>query len=401
VQETSGSGRPTVLHVTTTDISLALLLGPQLRAFRDAGFEVLTASAPGPFVAGLEADGIRHFPLQHATRALALHHDALALAELTRLFRRLRPDVAHTHNVKPGIYGRIAARAARVPVIVNTQHGLYATSTSGFGRRMAVYSLERLAATCSDLELVQNPEDVETLSRLRVPRDKLVLLGNGIDMERFNPGRVTAERAAAVRRELGVGDGEVLFGAVGRLVWEKGYRELFEAARLLRTRVPNARIAVIGPHDPDKSDALGEDDLAQARSDGVLFGGMRLDVEDVYAALDVYVLASHREGFPRSAMEAAAMGRPLIATDIRGCRQVVDHERTGLLVPPREAPALADAIAALAGDPERRRAFGAAGLEKAAREFDDRRVIDITLEAYRRLLARPARRGKRRTAPVT
>ena len=104
-----------LLHVTTTDISLELLLGPQLRAFRDAGYEVHTASAPGPFVAGLVADGIVHHPLRHATRALAPGRDLAAFAELYRLFRRLRPEIVHTHNPKPGVYGRMAARASCRP----------------------------------------------------------------------------------------------------------------------------------------------------------------------------------------------------------------------------------------------------------------------------------------------
>ena len=162
-----------LLHVATTDMSLELLLGPQLRALRDAGYEVHTASAPGPFVAGLVADGIAHHPLRHATRAVALHRDAAAPAELYRLFRALRPDIVHTHNPKPGVYGRLAARAARVPLVVNTQHGLYAQPTDRAARRLPVYGLERLAAMCSDVELIQNQEDLEMLARLGVPRRKL------------------------------------------------------------------------------------------------------------------------------------------------------------------------------------------------------------------------------------
>ena len=119
--------RPRLVHVTTTDMSLEWLLGPQLRAFRDAGYEVIGISAPGPFVAKLEADGIRHVPLSHATRGWSLQSDLRAFNELRKLFRELQPDIVHTHNPKPGIYGRLAAKAARVPVIVNTQHGLYAT----------------------------------------------------------------------------------------------------------------------------------------------------------------------------------------------------------------------------------------------------------------------------------
>ena len=118
---------------------------------------------------------------------------------------------------------------------------------------------------------------------------------------------------------------------------------------------------------------------------------MRDDVEDLYAAMDLYVLASYREGFPRSAMEAAAMGLPLVVTDIRGCRQVVDDGVNGRLVPVRDAPALADAIAALGGDADARRRMGAASIEKARREFDQQRVIDITLEVYQQLIdARPS-----------
>jgi glycosyltransferase involved in cell wall biosynthesis len=148
---------------------------------------------------------------------------------------------------------------------------------------------------------------------------------------------------------------------------------------------------VVGPDDPDKADALDRGAVAQARAAGVLFLGMRRDVEDLYAAMDLYVLASHREGFPRSAMEAAAMGLPIVATDIRGCRQVVDHETTGLLVPVEDAVALAAAIGELASDADRRRRMGDAARAKARREFDQQHVIDITLGVYERLLAAKGR----------
>lgn len=377
-----------LLHVTTTDVSLELLLGPQLRAFRDAGYEVHTASAPGPFVAALTADGIVHHPLRHATRAFAPGHDAAAPAELYRLFRRLRPDIVHTHNPKPGVYGRMAARAARVPLVVNTQHGLYAQPTDRPARRLPVYVLERLAAACSDVELIQNPEDLETLARLRLPRAKLRLLGNGVDLDRFRPQPVAVR--GAVRAELGVGEHQVVVGAVGRLVWEKGYAEFFAAAERLLARRPDLAVVVAGPFDADKGDPLTATDVAAAEAAGVRFLGHRDDPERLYAGFDLYVLASHREGFPRSAMEAAASGLPLVATDIRGCREVVDHERTGLLVPVRDPAALEAAIDGLAGDAAARRRMGEAAAAKARAEFDQRRVIARTLEAYE-LLRAPGR----------
>ncbi len=382
-----------LVHVTTTDMSLVLLLGPQLRAFRAAGYEVIGVSACGPFVAELEANGIRHVTLRHATRAAAPHRDVQAFAELRSLFRQLRPDIVHTHNPKPGIYGRLAARSAGVPAIVNTVHGLYATPGDRRAKRALVYGLELVASRCSHAELVQNPEDVETLARLGVPRSKLQLLGNGIDLSRFDPSRAGDERRR-VRREWGVADDEVVIGTVGRLVAEKGYPELFEAIAMVSQRFRRARSVVIGPSDPDKGDALDPAVLRRAAAAGVHFLGFRHDVEVLYPAMDLYVLASHREGFPRSAMEAAAMGLPIVATNVRGCRQVVEDGVNGRLVPVNDARALAAAITELVADPSLRATMGQAGYDKAVREFDQQQVIDLTLSTYERLqpasLVRPA-----------
>jgi glycosyltransferase involved in cell wall biosynthesis len=379
------------VHVTTTDISLSLLLGPQLRAFAAAGYEVIGASAPGPHVADLTRWGIRHEPLANATRSMDPRRDAQALFELRRLFHRLGPDLVHTHNPKPGLYGRFAARLARVPAVVNTVHGLYALPEDPWAKRAVVYSLERAAAACSDAELLQNVEDLDVLRRLRVPERKLHVLGNGVDLSRFDPARVDRARVAQLRESFGVGPDDIVCGVVGRLVWEKGYREVFEAASRLRAIAPRVHVVVVGPSDTAKEDAITEVDIARAERDGgIRFLGLRDDVEDLYPAMDLYVLASYREGFPRSAMEAAAMGLPLVVTDVRGCRQVVDDGVSGRLVPVGDAVALADAVAAIAADDAGRAAMGRAGRAKALREFDDRRVIDITLEVYERLLGPPS-----------
>ena len=382
-----------MVHVTTTDISLELLLGNQLEAFAAAGYEVIGVSAPGPFVSALERRGIRHVPLRHATRSFAPLEDVQALGELVSVFRRLRPAIVHTHNPKPGLYGRVAARVARVPVVVNTVHGLYAQPHDRLARRVMIYGMERIAGLCSNTELVQNPEDVATLRRIGVPARKLTLLGNGIDLARFDPATISDAERHAARAELGaVAPDDVVVGLVGRLVREKGYAEVFAAASRLRDHVPALRFAVVGWEDDDdaKDDALDAGDRERAAAAGVRFLGGRDDVARLYAGMDIFVLASHREGFPRSAMEAAAMGRPVIATDIRGCRQVVDHGTTGLLVPARDAGALATAIRSLAADPELRTRLGSAGRAKATREFDERRCIALTLDTYRMLLERRA-----------
>lgn len=375
--------KPRLLHLTTTDISLELLLGPQLSAYADAGYEVHATSAAGPFVDAIEARGVTFHPLEHSTRSMSLADDLRAAREFWGLVRRLRPDIVHTHNPKPGVYGRIGARLARVPAVINTVHGLYAQPSDPLPRRLAVYGLERLAAAFSHAELVQSVEDVATLRKLRVPETKLTVLGNGIDMARFGPDD---HARARVRAELGFETHHVVIGAVGRLVREKGYPELLEAAASVVASNPDARFVIVGPHEPDKADAVTEAETHTARQAGVHFLGHRNDVDDLYRAMDVYVLASHREGFPRSAMEAAATGLPLVLTDIRGCRQVVEPETTGLMVPPRDAASMAQALRRLVADPELRRRLGAGSAAKAAAEFDQRRVIDTTLATYERVL---------------
>ena len=376
--------RPVLVHLTTVDMSLALLLLPQLVAFREAGYDVIGVSAPGPYVEQLEQHGIRHVPLTRSTRANDVRADVATAREFYGLCRELKPDIVHTHNPKPGIYGRIAARLARVPVVVNTVHGLYALPSDPLPKRAVVYTLERIAAAFSDAELVQNPEDLPVLRKLRIPDRKLHLLGNGVDLTRFDPGAYPGARER-LRAELGVTDDQVVVGLVGRLVREKGYREVFEATRRLTREHPNVMFVVVGPTDLDKDDAItqAEIDLAE-REAGVRFLGARNDVAELYLAMDIYVLASYREGFPRSAMEAAAMGLPIVATDIRGCRQVVDHDTTGLLVGVRDVDGLAAAIGTLIIDRDLRRTMAVTAREKANRDFDGRTQIARTLHCYSR-----------------
>lgn len=383
--------RPSVLHVTTTDISQELLLGPQLRAFADAGYAVSAASAPGPYVERLRRRGVPHHPLAHATRSMNVVADAKFVVELGRLAKSLRPDIVHLHNPKPGWFGRPTCKLAGAAV-VNTVHGLYATPDDPWPKRAAVYALEAASTRFSDVELLQNPEDLPVLRALGVPQRKLVLLGNGVDLQRFRPP-TPAERDAA-RASLGIERGQIAVGAVGRLVAEKGYPELLAAAASLRATCPQLVLVVAGPSDPEKADAIDATLLAEAERSGVRLLGMRDDIEQVYWALDCYVLASRREGFPRSAMEAAASGLPLVATDIRGCRQVVDHGWNGLLVPPRAPDDLARALAFIATDRQTRERMAQASLRVAHDRFAQEDVIATTLAVYDRLLAERASAGR-------
>jgi glycosyltransferase involved in cell wall biosynthesis len=367
-------------------MSLRFLVLAQLRAVRDAGGVAIGISAPGPWVEALEAEGIRHVALTSSTRSMDLSADVRAARELWRIVRREHVDVLHTHNPKPGVYGRVVGRAARVPIVVNTVHGFYATADDAWARRAIVYSLEAVAARCSDAELFQNAEDLELARRLHLTRHAR-LLGNGIDLSRFDPARFSAADRRALRARLGIDDDDtVVIGAVGRLVAEKGYPELFDAFATL----PADRYALVvaGGDDPEKPDALPPGVLERARAHGVRLLGHRDDVDALYTTMDVFALASHREGFPRAAMEAAAMGLPVVATDIRGCRQVVAPGANGLLVPVRSPAALARGLAEVGDRPERAHAMGQEGRARALAEFDERAVVEVVMETYREVAAR-------------
>lgn len=384
--------RPRVLHLTTTATSLDWLLAPQLRAFMDAGFEVSTASSSGSdteaaHVGSLRSQGIVHHEVPSLSRNLDFRADARAIGELRALLGVVQPDILHTHNPKPGVIGRFLGRSMGVPIVVNTVHGLYAQPTDSVTRRSVVYGLERLAAACSDAELIQNPEDVSTLQGLGIPRERLHLLGNGIDLERFGR-RVDNDRVRRdVRSELGIDPGVPTIGMVGRMVWEKGYREFFDAIVQLRSANETPfEVVVVGPSEIDKDGAVDQKTIDQMKELGVRFLGSRDDVDRLLCAFDVFALPSYREGFPRAAMEASAMGIPVVASDIRGCRQVVVDGETGFLVPPRQSDGLARSLRLLLDDPDSRRRMGRKAAQRAAAEFDQDRVIARTLAVYRNLL---------------
>jgi len=250
-------------------------------------------------------------------------------------------------------------------------------------KRVIVYTLEWVASRFSDVELIQSPEDFELLWQRRImPRSKLQLLGNGVDLERFRPNPELREQ---VREELGLTEGQVAVGLVARLVEEKGVLELIASAERLDDRFV---VLIIGPKDHEKSDAVSDDLLSRAEADGVRFLGMRKDVDRLYQGLDVFVLPSHREGFPRAAMEAAASGLPVIATDIRGCRQVVDHGVNGFLFPVRDVDALTAAIVRVGADAGMRSEMSRASVELARAQFDERKIVNRVMGAYADVAAR-------------
>jgi lipopolysaccharide/colanic/teichoic acid biosynthesis glycosyltransferase len=385
--------KPRVVHVTTVDMSVRHLLLNQLLQLRDAGFEVAAMSAPGPDLDPVAKAGVPHFAIPF-TRQLTPIADLRSFWRLWRTFRRERFTIVHTHQAKAALFGQMAARLAGGPIVVNTLHGFYFHDRTPRLKRRAWILLERFQALLSDRILSQNSEDIRTAVDEGIcSRNRIAFVGNGIDLTRFDPDRVPADARRRLRASLGFADSARVVGFVGRLVREKGILELLDAFRRVRERVPDARLLIVGPVDEVKADAVKPATAAQHGVEDAVFLGYRHDMPELYAIMDVCVLPSHREGFPRSPMEAAAMGVPCVATDIRGCREVVKPGVNGLLVPVLDPASLADAIATIVADPPLAARLGAAGREMAAQSFDERQVAGRVVDAYRQLLERKGRRA--------
>ena len=377
------------MHLSTSDMSIGVLLLNQLTRYRDAGYEVTAVCSPGPYLERVEQAGIRVVPVA-MSRAITPAADLRALWSLVRVFRRERPDIVHTHTPKAALLGQQAAALARVPARVHTIHGLYFPGHMTPRTRPLFVAMERATMRWAHLVLSQSPEDIPVAVRERICReDRIRLLGNGIDLAKFDPARVPDEAVRALRAELGLRPEHRVVGIVGRVNREKGYEEFFRAAARIAARVPEARFVVVGPMEPEKSTALDPEALAREHgvADRLRYLGLRNDLPPLYRLMDVLVLPSHREGWPRAPMEAASMGVPAVATDIRGCRQVVVDGTTGFLVPAKDADSLAEAVLRLLEDEALARRMGAAARAHALAAFDEQGVVRRTLEAYADLLA--------------
>lgn len=380
-----------VAHVTTIVDSLDALLLNQLRAIRAAGYSVTGISRAGEASTKLEAAGIRHLPAPFVrSSGLTPGSDLRLVAALVQMFRREKFTIVHTHTAKADLYASVAARIAGVPIVVTTLHGFYFHDLMPPMTRRFYAALARVGMTAADRVLSQNPEDIETAIRERIcPASKIEYLGNGIDIVRFDRARVTAETRAAYRESLGIPATSLVIGVVARMVAEKGILELLEAAARLRARFPGLRVLLVGPFDLAKADAITRDTADRyGVGDLCVFTGHRTDLPELYAVMDVFALPSHREGFPRTPMEASAMSVPVVATNIRGCRSAVVDGSTGLLVRLGDAGELAEALARLLADENLRREMGQAGRRVAVEQFDERRVFAKVLSAYDDLRAR-------------
>jgi glycosyltransferase involved in cell wall biosynthesis len=248
--------------------------------------------------------------------------------------------------------------------------------------------MAQIVAACADVVLSQSREAMQMAIEEGVcPSEKIKYLGNGIDVCRFDCDRVSEVAIFRQRAEFEIAEDAPVIGYVGRLVEEKGILELLAAAKGVLKQFPNAWFLLVGPIDLEKPDAV----TPQIAHDygieqACIFTGMRQDMPELYALMDVFVLPSHRESFPRSPMEASAMKVPCVVTDIPGCRETVEQGRNGVLVPLGDVEALKTAIVDILSNPEKARSMGEAGRAMALEQFDERKVFRKVKDEYARLL---------------
>lgn len=350
---------------------------PIALAARDAGYDVHVAAPRAEASEQIEALGLAFHEIAFSRSGTSPRRELSTAVALARLYRALRPDLVHHVSSKPILYGGFAARLLGVPAVVHAISGLGHVFTAETPRvrmlRPIVLAAYRVAAAHSNAALIfQNDDDRATIGRTRAKLVTVIRGGSGVDLERFRPTPMPVD--------------EPIVMLPARMTWDKGIAELVEAARELASSGVRARFVLVGGGDHENPEAIPEEQLRAWCAEGVVeWWGHRSDMPDVLAQATLVCLPSYREGLPKALVEACAIGRPIVTTDVPGCRDVIGDGTHGVLVPARDARALAAAIRELLSDRARLERMGREASERA-RRFSSVQVVEQTLEVYRELL---------------
>ena len=348
-----------------------------VRSLQGAGYRVAVAAPPGDDALVLERSGVQFLPLPMRASGTSPIHDFLLFVRFLLLLRRMRPAAFLGFTPKPNVYGSMAARLCGVPAINNVT-GLGTAFIQGKVLERLVSTLYRIALSRSRAIFFHNPDDRALfIGRGMVPPERAkVIPGSGVDLDKFAPAPPTAA------------PGDHVFLFVGRLLWEKGVGEFAEAARALKRVYPEARFQILGSFAEDGR-AVPRELVERWQAEGSIeYLGTAPDIRSYVSASDCVVLPSYREGLPRVLLEAAAMARPAVASDVPGCRHVVDHGVTGFLCEARSAEALTGAVRRMIElPPEQRRAMGLKARERAEEQFGVERVCTEYLTVLEQIRA--------------
>jgi glycosyltransferase involved in cell wall biosynthesis len=310
--------------------------------------------------------------------------------KLWRFFRHERCDVVLNFATKPNIYGSIAAKLAGTPLIMSHVVGLGAgfhprKNLVGRALQYLVINLYRLACVSSNKVWFTNANNRKLfIEKNLVTEAKTLLTRNYLDVSEYDLDRVSAERMASARRDCGIGPKDQMVIMVARMIWSKGIREFAEAAELLRRSHPALKFVLVAPLEIGSHEAVPESFIREKERGGnLIWLGFQNDVKRLYAIADLAVLPTYYKegGYPRALLEPMAMGKPVITTDSEDCRGTVEEGYNGYLVPQRDARALADAIARVMSDEDARKRLGRNSQIKAARDFDEKKIVPGALRS--------------------
>lgn len=370
-----------VCQLCAVDFTLKHFLLPLVDGMSSRGWRVTSVCSDGPLVEGMRKSGYRieTVPIARSMNPLLAIRSVVALL---RLFRRERFDALHAHTPVAALVGRFAARVAGIPLVIYTAHGFYFHDEMPSWKRSLFVMLERLGGRLTDLLFTQSAEDARAAVLEGIARqDCVTAIGNGVDIARFDP--VRHGDGMATREQLGIPRNAFVIGMVGRQVREKGVGEFLSAA--VKVGADDSKVWFLLVGDRLVSDhAKGVDkEFASAKlalGSRLVAPGLRSDIPELLAAMDLFCLPSWREGMPRTIIEAMMMARPVLATDIRGSREEVVPEETGLLVRTRDSAGLAAAMKRFIADPEWSRSLGRAGRERALLLYDEAKIVARQLE---------------------
>jgi glycosyltransferase involved in cell wall biosynthesis len=379
----------TLVHITTVPRSLDFLSG-QFRYFSKKGFTIQAISSSGEMLQKYEQTESIQVHAVEMARRITPFRDLVALWRLYRILRSIRPEIVHTHTPKASLLGGLAAWMANVPVRIHTLHGLPMMTATGLKRTILRWS-EILSCWCVHqvLSVSRSVMNVAIQERMCSPTKIKVLMNgssNGIDaFRKFNPKNYNFLFRAKFRTKLKIPISSNVLGFVGRIVRDKGMIELAQAWLKLREEYPNLHLLLIGPFEPQ--DPLPKDVETLFQSDPrIHLTGRVTNTAPYYAAIDVLVFPTYREGLPGVPLEASAMNLPVVATRIPGCVNAIKDGETGILVPVHDTEALTDAVRQYLSSPSLRRMHGHAGRKFVISHFQTELIWQALYKEYTNLL---------------
>jgi len=377
-----------VLQVVNTDYFLKSMVKPLVDRLIEEGYEVHVICQPGLYIKDFIRKGYK-INLVRINRKISPIFNLISLYQIYKFIKKERPDLVHVHTPMAAAIGRVAAKLAKVPVIIYTAHGFYFHENMPLWKKKFYVGIEKLLGKYfTDMVLTQSKEDMLTAKKEKIiGNDSIICVGNGIDVRKFRG--VSSNKK--LKNSFRFNDSNKVICFVGKILKEKGVLDLISAMRIVVGEVPESRLLIVGDvleSDRDKKTIKKVKKLVKKNNleKNIVFTGFREDIPRILSMTDVFVLPSHREGMPRSILEAMASGKPIVATNIRGCREEVVDGVTGLLIPVKDQEALAKSIIKILTNRELAVKMGEEGRKRVIKEFDEKNVLDKQMEIYDKLI---------------